>query len=372
MFLLRLIFSTSKAAIQVVVCVSSTICIASPVGGQPYIPFGVDVQFNVVSIGPLGLVSEGRADLSAFATILATMSDYLSLGCMGAAKKGEYSKTAGYQQFLDYLDDYFRTIMTECFTYVSAYISPFNSGRDIVMKHFGRVFENLGDNAICAEIRGMWDWWNYLQGVQSEVCQPPGAITDAHIQTAITSGRRNMQVVVVALFDPILGQLDAQEFGVLTGDVESHVGSISTSGSSDSRSSATSSLGSDRRKELALRVLGDDSLEEYTMSDDADFLPEGDQDSASSVSPDVGMAHGGTKKKTRKHKYRTNRRSKSKSKSKPKSKMGSANRNRNRRIRIHTRKNTQVSKTKIKTMKIKSKKFPKRNISTYKIEKNKI
>jgi hypothetical protein len=304
---------------------------------------------------------------------------------MGAAKKGEYSKTAGYQQFLDYLDDYFRTIMTECFTYVSAYISPFNSGKDIVMKHFGGVFENLGDNPICDAIRGMWDWFQYsptgqregyLPHVQQQVCSinhgHDGLLNPATLEEAITSGRRNMQVVVVAFFDPILGQLDAQEFGVLTGDVESHVGSISTSGSSDSRSSATSSLGSDRRKELALRVLGDDSLEEYTMSDDADFLPEGDQDSASSVSLDVGMAHGGTKKKTRKHKYRTNRRSKSKSKSKPKSKMGSANRNRNRRIRIHTRKNTQVSKTKIKTMKIKSKKFPKRNISTYKIEKNKI
>lgn len=82
------------------------------------------------------------------------------------------------------------------------------------MKHFGGVFENLGDNTICAEIRGMWDWWNYLQGVQSEVCQPPGAITDAHIQTAITSGRRNMQVVVVAFFDPILGQLDARVWSV--------------------------------------------------------------------------------------------------------------------------------------------------------------
>ena len=123
MFLLRLIFSTSEGAIQIIVCVSSTICVASPGGGIPFVSFGVDVQFNVVSIGPVDTDAHG-GNASAHATILATMCEYFSLGCMGSAKKGEYSLTAGYQQFFDYFDNFFRLIMTECFTYVSAYISP--------------------------------------------------------------------------------------------------------------------------------------------------------------------------------------------------------------------------------------------------------
>ncbi|MEI6470050.1 MAG: hypothetical protein WCO72_11315, partial [Betaproteobacteria bacterium] len=164
MFLLRLIFSTSEGAIQIIVCVSSTICVASPIGGGPFVSFGVDVQFNVVSIGPVDIDAHG-GNASAHATILATMCEYFSLGCMGSAKKGEYSLTAGYQQFFDYFDNFFRLIMTECFTYVSAYISPFNSGNDIIMKHFCRVFDNCGSNPISNTIRGMWGWWDYLQRV---------------------------------------------------------------------------------------------------------------------------------------------------------------------------------------------------------------
>ena len=392
MFLLRLIFSTSEGAIQIVVCVSSSICIASPGGGQsPYIPFGVDVQFNVVSIGPLGPVkaepgNEGAEGLSAFATILATMSDYLSLGCMGAAKKGEYSKTAAYQQFLDYLDDYFRTIMTECFTYVSAYMSPFNSGKDIVMKHFGRVFESLGDNLISEAIRELWDWFQYsptgqLEGylphVQRQVCSINGGVdgllTPEMLEEAIVSGRRNMQIVVQALFDPILGQLDAREFGELTGDVASEVGSevgrddgsMSTSGRSDSGSSS----GSDRSRKLVRRVLSNASLltdtdtgsswkESMDTSSPEPFFP-GQGAAISMRSNDSYDSDGGsiirrTNKNKKTRKYIGNRKNKTKSKRK----MNAIRRiiNGNRR----TRKNTQVSKIKTKTMKIKSKKFPKR------------
>lgn len=389
MFLLRLIFSTSKGAIQVVVCISSSICIASPVGGVPYIPFGVDVQFNVVSIGPLGPAQSEPGDravgLSAFATILATMSDYLSLGCMGAAKKGEYSKTAAYQQFLDYLDDYFRTIMTECFTYVSAYTSPFNSGKDIVMKHFGGVFESLGDNLISEAIRELWDWFQYsptgeLEGylphVQRQVCSKnngvDGLLTPAMLEEAITSGRRNMQIVVQALFDPILGQLDERESGELTGQVRSHDGSMSTSGRSDSGSSAASSL--DIGGVLARRVVHGDTL----SSEDSASWPGSSMDSresqgsASSREPafvpgpgaaismhsdsDGGSIIRRTNKNKKTRKYIGNRKNKKKSKRK----MNAIRRiiNGNRR----TRKNTQVSKikTKTKTMKIKSRKFPKR------------
>jgi hypothetical protein len=359
MFLVRLVFSTSEGAIQIVVCVSSTICVASPGGGQAAsIPFGVDVQFNVVSIGPVDVDAQGSG--STHATILATMCDYFSLGCMGAAKKGEYSLTAGYQQFFDYFDNFFRVIMTECVTYVSAYISPFNCRTDLVMKHFGRVFENVGDNPISDAIRGMWGWLGYLQRVQPEVCVVGGGITDVSIETAITSGRRDMQIVVQALLDPIMGVEDTQAVGDFTGDVRSEIGSASSSERSESGSSAASSLG---RGELFARVLGDGSFQD-TFGDEDSWRESagsrGSTSSASSAEPSLQAmgveAHGGTNKKTRK--YRTNRRSKSKLK--PKSKTGSANRNRKRRIRIHTRKNTQVSKTKIKTMKIKSKKFPKR------------
>ena len=366
MFLVRLVFSTSEGAIQIVVCVSSTICVASPGGGQAAsIPFGVDVQFNVVSIGPVDVDAQGSG--STHATILATMCDYFSLGCMGAAKKGEYSLTAGYQQFFDYFDNFFRVIMTECVTYVSAYISPFNCRTDLVMKHFGRVFENVGDNPISDAIRGMWGWLGYLQRVQPDVCGGANGLTPASIETAITSGRRDMQIVVEELLGPIMGVEDAQAVGDFTGDVRSELGSASSSERSSersgSRSGVMSSLGSDRSRKLALRVLGDGSFQDTFGSEDSwkDMSSQGSRDSALSASPRLsGMSAsgstGGTNKKTRK--YRTNRRSKSKSK--PKSKTGSANRNRKRRIRIHTRKNTQVSKTKTKTMKIKSKKFPKR------------
>jgi len=276
MFLLRLVFSTAQGAIQVVVCVSSTICCFAkppppPPAPQPpfsYIRFGVDVQFNVVSIGPLGPAQSepgGRVrpeGLSAFATILATMSDYLSLGCMAAAKKGEYSKTAGYQQFLDYLDNYFRTLMTECFTYVSAYISPFNSGKDLVMKHFGRVFDNFGDypNPISARIRQMWNWWDYLRRVQPDICSKDngvdGLITQGMIEEAITSGRRNMQIVVQALFDPILEVLDRREAGDLEGYVGSEVGTMSDDDeASGSESGSGSGSESGLRQELVQRVL---------------------------------------------------------------------------------------------------------------------
>ena len=371
MFLLRLIFSTTTGAIQIIVCVSSTISVASPVAvGQKPIPFGVDVQFNVVSIGPVDVDAQGD---STHATILATMNDYLSLGCMGAAKKGEYSKTSGHPQFLYCLDDYFRTIMTECFTYVSAYISPFNCGKDLIMKHFGRVFDvNPISDAIQDAIRGLWDWFPYLQQVQTDVCSPTGGvITDPMIQEAITSGRRNMQMVVGVFFDPIMEQEDARlvrEFN----DSYSDTGSMSSSSgrSSSSESSATSSVGSsgsNESKRLFQRLVDDDSFKNTQDSIEDSWVKNNDsRESMSSTSsrgsfapapgpgPAISMTDstGGTNKKTRK--YKTNRRSKSKPK----------HTNIRRRIRTRTRKNTQVSKTKTKTktktMKIKNKKFPKR------------
>ena len=370
MFLVRLVFSTSEGAIQIVVCVSSTICVASPGGGQAAsIPFGVDVQFNVVSIGPVDVDAQGSG--STHATILATMCDYFSLGCMGAAKKGEYSLTAGYQQFFDYFDNFFRVIMTECVTYVSAYISPFNCRTDLVMKHFGRVFKdvvpnpnpnpnpNLIPNPISDAIRGMWGWWDYLQRVQPGVCGGANGLTPASIETAVTSGRRDMQIVVEALLGPIMGVEDARAVGDFLGDVRSEFDSVSSSGRSLERSNSGSSVSSGvSSRGLALQLLLGDTLSSRdSASWPGSMRSQGSRDSVSSaeprlVSPSAAMAYGGTNKKTRK--YKTNRRSKSKSKSKPK------HTNIRRRIRTRTRKNTQISRTKTKTMKVKSKKFPKR------------
>jgi hypothetical protein len=386
MFLLRLIFSTKTPtktnAIQIIVCVSSTICIASPDVRGPYISFGVDVQFNVVSIGPVDVDAQGG---STRASILATMNDYLSLGCMGAAKKGEYSKTSGHPQFLYCLDDYFRTIMTECFTYVSAYISPFNCGKDLVMKHFGRVFENYGDNDISAAIQGKWEWFQYLSDgngglllagylphVQRQVCSKDNGVdsllTPAMLKEAITSGRRNMQLVVQVFFDPILEQEDARPVREFN-DSYSDTGSMSSSSgrSSSSESSATSSLSSRRSNEserLFQRLVRNDSFKNTQGSLEDSWVNNDSRESMSSTSsrgsfapgpgPAINMTDstGGTNKKTRK--YIGNRKKKTKSKRKMNAIRRIINGNR------HTRKNTQVSKTKTKTMKIKSKKFPKR------------
>jgi len=395
MFLIRLIFYTTTGAIQIVVCVSSTICIASPMGGPPSIPFGVDVQFNVVSIGPLGPIHVNpdgsvEVDMSTDATILATMCDYLSLGCMGASKKGEYSFTSGSPQFFDYFDIFFKLINTECYTYVSAYMSPFNCGKDLVMKHFGRVFKdvvpnpnpppNLIPNPISSAIRRLWNWFPYLDHVQPEVCSPRGPLTPQIIDEELAYGRWNMQVVVQVFFDPILSVLDGRAVGDETGhgEVEPATpgGPADTGSGSDSDTSTTDDS---LYQQLILQTLSfpsqDDSAASYKSQESmgssqgsassnsrGSAISMSSQGSASSLEPALGGTYGGgrgrTNRKTRKRKYKTNRRSKSKSKSKPK----------HSNIRRRTRKNTDVSrtrtrtrtKTKTKTMKIKSKKFPKR------------
>lgn len=378
MFLLRLVFSTSEGAIQIIVCVSSTICVASPVDVQPpspYIPFGVDVQFNVVSIGPVDVDAQGN---STHATILATMCEYLSLGCMGAAKKGEYSLTSGYQQFFDYFDNFFRLIITECYTYVSAYISPFNSGKDIIMKHFHGVFENLGDNPICAAIRGMWKWFQYsptgeregyLPHVQRQVCSIndglDGLLTPASIDSALKNCRCNMQLVVQALLDPILEQLDARAVGEFKDDVQSETDSASSlasslaSSSGMSESSALSSSGSSSRglykklKDGEFSQVNDSLPEEEFNRQHPEFIPdEGSQSMSSSGSnSDGGGRTRRTNKKTRKNKKGNNAR-------KNTTRKNTTRKNKN--SNIHTKTNTKTNTKMNKTMKIKSKKFPKR------------
>ena len=380
MFLLRLVFSTTAGAIQIIVCVSSTISVASPisVGGFPSCPFGVDVQFNVVSIGPLNV---DRGSMSTNATILATMHNYLSLGCMVAAKKGEYASTSGYTQFFDYFDYFFKLINTECFTYVSAYMSPFNCGKDLIMKHFGRVFENSDVNPISAAIRGLWDWFPYLVHVQPDVCSKNGGadglLTPAMIEKAITSGRRNMQMVVGVFFDPILGVLDGHDVGEVTDDsVGSEVGSrSSSSGSSESDASNESSMSQGDYKRFKYGHFSQprESDEEFDQKH-----PEFRQSMSSSGS--ISDGGGRTNKKTRKYrKIRSNNtqiqkimrmvNSRGRSKQTRKNKKGNnAKKNttrknttsKNKNSNIHTKTNTKTNIKMNKTMKIKSKKFPKR------------
>jgi hypothetical protein len=300
MFLVRLVFSNGSGAIQIVVCVSSTICVAKPPGGGPYISFGVDVQLNVISIGPLKV--DDRGSMSTDATILATMCDYLSLGCMGASKKGEYSLTVGHQQFFDYFDNYFRTVITECRDYVSTYMSPFNCNEDLVMKHLGGVFENLGDNPISDAIRRIWGWWDHLRRVESDVCGLGKSITEEIIEAAITSGRRDMQVVVKALFNPIMEILDAQHVGEFTGDIRSEYEGSSVSGSSVSESlgsSFPSSSGSSASSGRSY-VPSEGSLSQGSLSQ--------------SLSRSVSPRGGANKKYTKKNNHKSQNKNKNKSK----------------------------------------------------------
>jgi hypothetical protein len=391
MFLLRLVFSSTAGAIQIIVCVSSTISVASPiaVGESPSCPFGVDVQFNVVSIGPLD-VDRGSGSMSTNATILATMHNYLSLGCMVAAKKGEYASSSGYTQFFDYFDYFFKLINIECFTYVSAYMSPFNCGKDLIMKHFGRVFENSDVNPISDAIRGLWGWFPYLQQVQPDVCSKhdgDGLLTPAMIEEAITSGRRNMQMVVGVFFDPILGVLDGYEVGEV-GDngVGSDVDSILySSGSSDSLEESDSESTREYKRfkdgefsqvsDSLPRVEFDGLHPEFRRQSEGSQNMSSSNSSDSSVSSSGSIGGGGgrnrrTNKKTRKNKKgnnamkNTTRKNTTRKNTTRKNKKGNNARknttSKNKNSNIHTKTNTKTNIKMNKTMKIKSKKFPKR------------
>jgi hypothetical protein len=192
-----------------------------------------------------------------------------------------------------------------------------------------------------------------------------------------------MQVVVVALFDPILGQLDKREFEELTGDVQSEIGTPGHSPSLARSDSSWSSEGS----ELARRVLYGKSIES-SQGSETSFVPSDmlDMSPSSSVEPAMGFGTGegspirlgidsdndsgdigeggSTRRRTNKNKNKKTRKyiGNRKNKTKSKRKMNTIRRiiNGNMRARAHTRKNTHVSRTKPKTMKIKNKKFPKR------------
>jgi hypothetical protein len=195
-FFIKLVFyggaiasrNPNYGGIQMIVTVSSLMSVHS---NPPIILSGVDVQFGIIFIGPVRVVEPKPdtgdvPDLFADATVLATMADYLSLGCIGTSKMAEYTITVKSQQFIAPIDDHFKVINTLCREYVFTYISPANSKHDIVMRLFRGAFD--GDhqsNPIIAAITSKWGW-------------------DAGTLHSITAFRKRMAVVVDILVSPAL------------------------------------------------------------------------------------------------------------------------------------------------------------------------
>jgi len=144
MFLIRLVFTTIQGAIQVVICVSSTVCIATPrviitdpvtnkkiyTNDTSYPSFGVDAQFNVVLMGPVD--GAPGPEPHVLETIIGTLHKYLSLGCMGCSKKANYTIFSGFSQ-IGIIERFLLRLIMECYTYGTEYISVFNSCKDIIM-----------------------------------------------------------------------------------------------------------------------------------------------------------------------------------------------------------------------------------------------
>ena len=223
MFLIRLVFSTIQGAIQVVICVSSTVCIATPrvvtrdpvtnklsYTGPSYPSFGVDAQFNVVLMGPVD-GAPGPVDGApgpephVLETIIGTLHRYLSLGCMGCSKKANYTVFSGFSQ-IGIIERFLLRLIMECYTYGSEYISVFNSCKDIIMKHIEGVFAVNGTNVITDAIVAMWKWDEFFQGNTDLILKNPTLITQ--VKEKLKRNRECMHKCVEALFDPMLGALD--------------------------------------------------------------------------------------------------------------------------------------------------------------------
>ena len=195
-FFIKLVFYGREAAsrnpnyggIQMIVTVSSLMSVHSD---PPIILSGVDVQFGIIFIGPVRVVEPEPGtgdvpDLFADATVLATMADYLSLGCIGTSKMAEYTITVKSQQFIAPIDDHFKILNTLCREYVFTYISPANSKHDIVMRLFRDAFD--GDhqtNRIIEAITSKWRW-------------------DLVTLQSITNFRKRMATVLDILVSPAL------------------------------------------------------------------------------------------------------------------------------------------------------------------------
>jgi hypothetical protein len=191
-FFIRLIFydtinpvrDTEYGGIQMIVSVSSTMVMAQ----DRRILSGVDFQFGIIFIGPVRVqyrtttMGDAVPDLFADATVLATMVDYLSLGCTATTKKAEYTITSRSKQFIAPIEDHFKLIITEDFQYVLTFISPTSSKHDLIMRLFRGAFD--GD---FAAITSKWGW-------------------DPVTLAALTGFRQKMAEVVRILVSPMLEQ----------------------------------------------------------------------------------------------------------------------------------------------------------------------
>ena len=191
-FFIRLIFydtikpsrNTEYGGIQMIVSVSSTMVMAKD---RATILSGVDFQFGIIFIGPIRVkypIDGTAPDLFADATVLATMVDYLSLGCSATTKKAEYTITSRSKQFIAPIEDHFKVMITEDRDYVLTFISPTSSKHDVIMRLFTRAFE---DESIISKITSKWGW-------------NPATLA------ALTAFRQKMAEVVGILVSPMLEQ----------------------------------------------------------------------------------------------------------------------------------------------------------------------
>ena len=375
MFLIRLVFSTTQGAIQVVICVSSTVCIATPrvvtrdpvtnklsYTGPSYPSFGVDAQFNVVLMGPVD--GAPGPEPHVLETIIGTLHRYLSLGCMGCSKKANYTVFSGFSQ-IGIIERFLLRLIMECYTYGSEYISVFNSCKDIIMKHIEGVFANNGTNRITDAIVAMWKWDEFFQGNPDLILKNPTLIHD--VKEKLKRNRECMHKCVEALFDPMLGALDDARLREMVnpdiGDSAQFTDSLSSQDSSLSQaSSAASSM------EPSFGSLGshpsDDSYDpKYSQSSQRSVRS---VRSDRSLSPNpvlttTGMDAGGggsSYKKTRKyrtkHKSNNNRRKRTRKNMKRNMKIiMKRNMNRNRKITMTNKKSRlNMNTRKIKNIKI--------------------
>jgi hypothetical protein len=153
---------------------------------------GVDVQFGIIFIGPVK-VAAAPGELPTFtadATVLATMADYLSVGCAGTTKMADYTTTSGSkQQFIAPIDDHFKLAAILCDQYILTFISPTNSRHDFIMRLFRGAFDgDHQNNGVIRAITSKWGW-------------------DAGTLHSITAFRKRMTIVVDILVSPAIERI---------------------------------------------------------------------------------------------------------------------------------------------------------------------
>ena len=176
--------------IQMIISVSSIAAVDINPPGNIY--SGVDVQFGIIFIGPVKVAAApgGLPTFTADATVLATMADYLSVGCAGTTKMADYTTTSGSkQQFIAPIDDHFKLAAILCDQYILTFISPTNSRHDFIMRLFRHAFDgDHQNNGVIRAITSKWGW-------------------DAGTLHSITAFRKRMTIVVDILVSPAIERI---------------------------------------------------------------------------------------------------------------------------------------------------------------------